>query len=148
MNRTRRHIVIAGVGLSVSLRLPAADGTTGDLATAIKAHTGGAPLREGRVRFEIDTLVENGNAVPLVVDVDSPMTPADHVKAIAVFNERNPQREVINVALGPRAGRARIGTRVRLATSQRLVAIARMSDGSYWSGGVDVIVTLAGCVES
>ena len=93
-------------------------------------------------------MVENGNAVPLVINVESPMTAADHVKTIAVFNERNPQREVINVALGPRAGRARIGTRVRLATSQRLVAIAQMSDGSFWSGGVDVIVTLAGCVES
>jgi sulfur-oxidizing protein SoxY len=148
MSPTRRDIVIAGIGLAVTLRLQAADGTTGDLATAIKAHTGGAPLRDGRVKFEIDTLVENGNAVPLVVNVDSPMTPADHVKAIAVFNERNPQREVINVVLGPRSGRARIGTRVRLATSQRLVAIAQMNDGSFWSGGVDVIVTLAGCVES
>ena len=148
MNKTRRDIVIGGIGLAVALRAPAADGTTGDLATAIKTHTGGAAVREGRVKLEIDTLVENGNAVPLVVDVESPMSASDHVKSIAVFNERNPQREVINVALGPRSGRSRIGTRVRLATSQRLVAIAQMNDGSFWSGGVDVIVTLAGCVES
>jgi sulfur-oxidizing protein SoxY len=148
MNATRREIVIAGIGMLATLRLQAADGTTGDLATAIRNHTGGATLRQGRIKFEIDTLVENGNAVPLAVSVDSPMTPGDHVKTIAVFNERNPQREVATFTLTPRSGRARVATRVRLATSQKLVAVAQMNDGSFWSAAVDVIVTLAGCVET
>ena len=146
MTATRRGLLAGAVAVALVPRPAAA--TPEAMAAAIRALTGGAALREGRVTLEIPSLVENGNAVPLVVNVESPMSAADHVKAIAVFNERNPQREVINVALGPRAGRARIGTRVRLATSQRLVAIAQMNDGSFWSGGVDVIVTLAGCVES
>jgi sulfur-oxidizing protein SoxY len=66
---------------------------------------------------------------------------------VAIFNERNPQREVANFFLGPRAGRAVVATRIRLATSQRLVAVAKMSDGSFWSHSVDVVVTLAACVE-
>ena len=92
-------------------------------------------------------LVENGNAVPLTVSVDSPMTASDHVKAIHIVNEKNPQPQVISVALGPRAGRARVSTRIKLADSQQVVAIAEMSDGSFWTASADVIVTLAACVE-
>jgi sulfur-oxidizing protein SoxY len=75
------------------------------------------------------------------------MTAADHVSAIAVFNERNPQRDVGTFTLGPRAGKAAVSTRIRLATSQKLVAIARMSNGTFWSHTVDVVVTLAACIE-
>jgi sulfur-oxidizing protein SoxY len=75
------------------------------------------------------------------------MSEADHVKAIAIFNESNPQRDVANFYLGPRAGRATVATRIRLATSQNLVAVAKMNDGSCWSQTVDVLVTLAACVE-
>ena len=79
--------------------------------------------------------------------VDSPMTPAARVQTIAIFNERNPQREVANFRLGPRAGSAAVSTRIRLATSQKLVAVAGLSDGTYWSHSVDVIVALAACIE-
>ena len=106
-----------------------------------------APLREGRVLLEIAELVENGNAVPVTVSVASPMTVADHVVALALFNERNPQRDVARFRLSARAGRAEVSTRIRLATSQRLVALARMSDGSVWQQSVDVVVTLAACIE-
>ena len=75
------------------------------------------------------------------------MTADDHVKAIHVFNEKNPQPNVISVQLGPRAGRATISTRIRLADTQKVIAIAEMSDGSFWSDKVDVIVTLAACLE-
>ncbi len=148
MSSTRRQPLVAGLGLSASVLVRAAEGTTGDLAAAIRAHTGNAAVREGRVKLEIDLLVENGNAVPLTVSVESPMTSADHVKSIVIFNERNPQREVANFMLGPRSGRARVSTRIRLATSQKLIAIAQMNDGSFWSHSVEVIVTLAGCVET
>ncbi len=117
------------------------------LASAVAGFTGGAPHTPGRVTIDIASLVDNGNTVPLSVSVDSPMTPADHVTAIAVFNERNPQREVIQATLGPLAGKAAIATRIRLATTQKLVAVARMSDGSCWSHTVDVVVTLAACIE-
>lgn len=115
---------------------------------AIAAFAAGAPLHDGRVRIEIAALVENGNTVPLAVAVDSPMTPADHVAAIGVYTQANPQPDVAVFHLSPRAGRARVATRIRLATSQQVAAVARMSDGSCWIARVDVVVTLAACVES
>lgn len=117
------------------------------LDAAIQAFTGGAPVRAGKVHVQIAPLVDNGNTVPLSVTVDHPMRPDDHVAAIAVFSERNPQHEVASFGLGPRNPAARVSTRIRLATSQKLVAVARLSDGSHWSGSVDVIVTLAACIE-
>jgi len=83
----------------------------------------------------------------MTVSVDSPMTEADHVKAIHVFNEKNPQPNVLSIRLGPRAGKAAISSRIRLADSQTVTAIAEMSDGSFWSDEADVVVTLAACVE-
>ena len=92
-------------------------------------------------------LVENGNTVPMTVSVDHPMTPEDHVKSIHVFNEKNPQPNIANFYLGPHTGRAQVSTRIRLADSQKVVAIAQLSDGSFWSASVDVVVTLAACTE-
>jgi sulfur-oxidizing protein SoxY len=152
MNHTRRKIIHAGTGLAVfgwARAVSAAEGGVEiALALAIKQYVGDAVVRTGKVRLDVAELVENGNTVPLSVAVESPMTATDHVKSIAVFNERNPQRDVIRFALGPRSGRALVATRIRLATSQKLVAIAQLSDGSYWSHTADVIVTLAACVES
>ena len=145
---TRRQLLIRSVGAAGALWLRPAGAAADDLAAAIAAFAGGAPVRAGRVRLDIAPLVENGNVVPIGVSVDSPMTESDHVSAVAVFNERNPQRDVAVFHLGPRAGRATVATRIRLATSQQLVAVAKLSDGSCWSHSVDVIVTLAACVES
>ncbi len=92
-------------------------------------------------------LSENGNTVPLTVSVESPMTAADYVKAIHVFTELNPQPDVVSFRLGPRAGRARVATRIRLATTQTVVAVSELSDGSFWSDTVAVVVTLAACLE-
>jgi len=85
--------------------------------------------------------------VPLSVAVENPMTPLDHVKAIHVFTEKNPLPEVVSVYLGPRAGRARMSTRVRLADTQTVLAIAQLSDGSFWSDSAEVVVTLSACLE-
>jgi sulfur-oxidizing protein SoxY len=104
-------------------------------------------VRSGKVRLEIPPLVENGNTVPMTVSVESPMTANDHVKSIHVFNEKNPQPNIGNYYLGPNAGRAQVSTRIRLADSQKVVAIARLSDDTFWSAGVDIIVTLAACTE-
>ena len=122
--------------------------STETLEQAIAAYTGGAAPKRGRVKLDIAPLVENGNTVPITVSVESPMSESDHVAAITVLNEKNPQREVITCRLGPRAGRAVVSSRIRLATSQTLVAIAQMNDGSFWSDRVDVIVTLAACIET
>ena len=117
------------------------------LDEAIRSFTGGAAVREGRVKFEISPLVENGNAVPVSVEVDSPMTPTDHVRRIALFNEKNPQADIVVFHLSPRSGRARVATRIRLAASQTVVALAETSDGAFWSAQAKVIVTLAACIE-
>lgn len=145
----RRTLLSGGAGLLALALLPPASATPDQMAAAIAAFTGGvAPVpMPDRVTFEIAQLVDNGNAVPVTVSVASPMTAADHVSAIALFNERNPQTDIAVFRFGPRAGKASVSTRIRLSTSQRLVAVARMSDGSYCSRAVDVIVTLAACIE-
>ena len=146
---TRRAVLHGALGLGASIVIrPAAGAAAPSLEGAIRVFAGEAPVRVGRVLLDVAPLVENGNAVPVTVSVESPMSAADHVRRIAVFNELNPQRDVAVFTLGPRAGRARVATRLRLATSQRLVAVAQMSDGTYWQHAVDVIVTLAACVES
>jgi sulfur-oxidizing protein SoxY len=108
---------------------------------------GDARINSGKVKLDIPPLVENGNTVPCTVTVQSPMTVADHVKAIHIFTEKNPQPYVISVALGPRAGHASFSTRMRLRDSQTVLAVAEMSDGSFWSGRASVIVTISACLE-
>jgi sulfur-oxidizing protein SoxY len=129
----------------VSLRPVAA--TPDTMAAAIRTVVGTATVQPGKVKLEVPPLVENGNTVPMNVSVTSPMTPNDYVKSIHVFNEKNPQPNVGNFYLGPRAGRAQISTRIRLADSQKIIAIARLSDGSFWSASAEVVVTLAACTE-
>jgi sulfur-oxidizing protein SoxY len=114
---------------------------------AVRKVTGGAPVRAGKVKLELPPLIDNGNTVPLAVSVESPMTEAEHVRAIHVFTEKNPQPYVISAYLGPRAGRARIATRARIADTQNVTAIAQLSDGSFWSDRVHVVVTLSACLE-
>ncbi|MBA3597093.1 MAG: SoxY-related AACIE arm protein [Methylibium sp.] len=143
----RRGLLAAGLALVPMIWVRQASANKAELDAAVRAFAGAATVQPGRVQLEIAPLVENGNAVPVTVRVESPMSAADHVQRIALFNERNPQREVASFLLGPRAGRAEVSTRIRLATSQQLVALAQMSDGSVWSHRVDVLVTLAACIE-
>ena len=117
------------------------------LEEAVRKVVGNTPARPGRVKLDLPPLIENGNSVPLTVSVDSPMTTADHVRAIHVFTEKNPQPNVISAWLGPRAGRARLSTRARIADTGIVTAVAQMSDGSFWSDSVQVVVTLSACLE-
>jgi sulfur-oxidizing protein SoxY len=142
-----RRAFLAGAALLTMLPLSAARATPDAMAAAIKEVVGEGTIREGKVKLDLPPLVENGNVVPLTVSVESPMTPADHVKAIHVFNEKNPQPHVFSARLGPRNGKAVIATRIKLADSQKIVAIAETSSGEFWSASADVIVTLAACVE-
>ncbi len=169
----RRHLLAAGMLLAVSVRPVRAQGTgatgqvsgqlngqlsdrltdipsdrlTDGLRQLVRRWSGDVLPRAGRIELEIAPLVENGNAVPITVRVDSPMTATEHVREIVVFNERNPQPEVLRCVLSPASGRAEVSARIRLATTQHLVALARMSDGSVWQHTVEVIVTLAACLE-
>jgi sulfur-oxidizing protein SoxY len=137
----------AALGAVPIVMVRPAEATPEMLATAIRNVVGAAVVRTGKVKLDVPPLVENGNTVPMTVSVSSPMTPDDYVKSIHVFNEKNPQPNIGNFYLGPRAGRAQVSARIRLADSQKIVAIARLSDDTFWSASIDVVVTLAACTE-
>ena len=139
--------IAAGVGLGAVITVRPARATPAETQEAIRKVVGSARVTPGKVKLEIPPLIENGNTVPMTISVESPMTEADHVKAIHVFTEKNPQPHVVAFHLGPRAGRARVATRIRLANSQTVVAICELSNGAFWSDSAEVVVTLAACLE-
>jgi sulfur-oxidizing protein SoxY len=151
--QTRRDLLIgaasvaAGIGIVTVLPVSEASATPASMDAAIKKVVGSAALRKGKVTLNLPPIVENGNSVSVDISVESPMTPDNYVKAIHVFNEKNPLPNVISAQLGPRAGAAKVSTRMRLADSQRVMAVAQLSDGTFWSDEVDVIVTIAACLE-
>lgn len=146
MTVTRRTFVLSAATASV---LPAlnAFASVDDATQAVDKILGGQTAKIGRVTLEIPPLVENGNLVTMKVAVQSPMTAADYVRAIHIVAEGNPLPNVVSFFLSPRAGRAAITTRIRLGDSQRVRAIAQMSDGSFWQGDAATLVTLAACTE-
>jgi sulfur-oxidizing protein SoxY len=137
---------LAGSAALAQLAARPAQATPATMQDAVRKVIGETPITKGKVKLDVPPLVENGNSVPCTVSVDSPMTATDYVKAIYIFNEKNPQPNIISVQLGARAGRAGFSTRIRLADSQTVTAIAEMSDGSCWSDDIYVIVTLAACI--
>ncbi len=142
--------VAAGAGLPALATPPARaqiQSNPAQLGMAIRKVAGSAEVKTGKVKLEVPPLSENGNSVTMTVTVDSPMTPKDYVKAIHVLSEKNPQPNVISVTLGPRAGSPTIQTRIRLADSQDIVAIAELSDGTFWQDSGNVIITLGACLE-
>jgi sulfur-oxidizing protein SoxY len=114
---------------------------------AIAKIVGSNTIRDGRVKLVIPPLVESGNLVVLKLSVESPMTANNYVKAVHVIAEGNPLPNIFAAYFTPRSGRAELTTRVRLADSQRVWAIAQMSDGSFWQGYADTLVTLSACTE-
>jgi sulfur-oxidizing protein SoxY len=139
---------MVGAGVAATIRIEPARATPASMREAIRKLVGEAAVNTGKVHIDVPVLVDNGNTVPLAIEVESPMTPADHVKAIHVFNEKNPLPNVISAYFGPKSGRARMATRFRLADTQTVVVIAELSDGSFWSTSADVVVTLQACLET
>ena len=139
--------VVAGMGLASAVAVKPVRATPVEMQEAIRKVVGSARVNTGKVKLELPPLVENGNAAPLAVSIESPMTEADHVRVIHVFTEKNPQPNVASFHLGPRAGRASVATRIRLADTQTVVAICELSDGSFWSASAGIVVTLAACLE-
>ncbi|MGT2504528.1 SoxY-related AACIE arm protein [Bradyrhizobium guangxiense] len=152
MPTTRRQFLHLAGGVTAAGTLPIVSlrplqATPAMLTTAIRNVVGEAQIRTGRVKLDIPPLVENGNTVPMTVSVSSPMTADDHVKSIHVFNEKNPQPNIGNFYLTPSSGRAQVSTRIRLADTQKVVAIARLSDDTFWQIAAEIVVTLAACTE-
>jgi sulfur-oxidizing protein SoxY len=150
---TRRRFLAGGgaalgaLGIASTVTLRPAAATPASMAKAIRDVVGEAPVTPGKVKLDLPPITENGNTVPLTIAVESPMTAGNHVKRIHIFNEKNPLPQVATFHLGPRSGRAIVSTRIRLADTQTIVAIAEFSDGSFWSASADTVVTIAACTE-
>ncbi len=147
---TRREVLMAvgGGGLVVAgmalvPRAALADAAAVD--AAIMERIGSAKPITGRISIELPQIAENGNTVPLSIEVASPMTEADYVKAVHVFAEKNPRPNVASFHFTPRSGKARVSTRMRLLKTQNVVAVAQMSDGSVYMAKTQVKVTIGGC---
>jgi sulfur-oxidizing protein SoxY len=142
----KRREFLAGV--AGSLALPgAALAQVDPLDPSVRAVTNGAPVKQGKVTVVLPQLADNGNSVPIRITVDSPMTAAEHVTSIHLYSEKNPVRNMANFYLGPRAGKAEINSRVRLAGSQKVTAVAKLSDGTFWSDTASIVVTLSACLD-
>jgi sulfur-oxidizing protein SoxY len=140
-----RRKLLAGAGALLLAR--AAGATPETMAAAIQAFTGGVQPTPGKLALDVAPLVDNGNTVPITIDASAAESPGVRATELALFNQRNPETEVVLFTLGKHAAKAQVSTRIRLANSQTLVAVARLSDGSYCSAAADVIVTLAACIE-
>lgn len=135
---------VAGAATSV-VGLRSASATPEALVAALKETFGDAPMQSGKVKLEIAQLAEDGNIVPVTLSVDSPMTAQDHVKTLYIFSEKNPLPRIVEIHLGPENGKAKVSTRIRLAESQIVLAVARLSDGSLWTARAPVEVTIQAC---
>jgi sulfur-oxidizing protein SoxY len=145
--QSRRGFLAATAGAGLAFVVRPAKATPTSMAVAIRNVVGDAKPQQGKVKLNLPPLVENGNTVAVGVSVESPMTPENHVKAIHLFADKNPLPNVISATFGPRAGKAEVSTRMRLADTQTVVAICEMSDGSFWSDSVDVVITFGACLE-
>jgi len=141
---TRRQAV---VGLGAIAAMPALPASASPQAARewLLARSGGKPAQPGRIAIEAPEVAENGNAVALSVSVQSPMSPADHVTDLWIAADGNPNPGVLSVAFGPDSGKAAVQCRIRLAQSQSVHAVARLSDGSLWSARREIKVTAGGC---
>jgi sulfur-oxidizing protein SoxY len=146
----RRHFLslVAGTAAAALAARDLHAASADPFAPLVAKLTGGAPLTEGRVKLEMPRLADNGHSVPLRIVVASPMTAADHVRSITLLSGRNPRPLMATFHLGQRAGRPEVATRVRLNGTQRVLAVAQLSDGSFWSGSAEVEVTESACLDA
>jgi sulfur-oxidizing protein SoxY len=112
---------------------------------ALAKLTGGRAVKKGRVKLKLPPIAENGNTVPMTISVDSPMTAGDYVKAIHVLADGNPTPDVASFFFTPASGKAQVTTRIRMAKTQNIIAVAEMSNGSLYQGSKNVKVTIGGC---
>jgi sulfur-oxidizing protein SoxY len=146
-----RALAAAG-SLSLAPTLTRAEAETGPPILSLQQMTaalvGSAPLRQLGVRLDLPALADNGHVVPLRVSVDSPMTAAEHVTRIWLLSPRNPVTRMAVFHLGPWSGRAEVATRVRLAGTQSVVALARLSNGEFRYAQTEVVVTESACLDA
>jgi sulfur-oxidizing protein SoxY len=115
------------------------------VAAEIKKLYGDKPMGQGKIKLDVPEIAENGLVVPVNVEIDSPMTETDYVKAVHLFADGNPQPGIVTYRFTPACGKAAAATRMRLAQTQDIVCVAEMSDGSLYSTKANVKVTIGGC---
>lgn len=147
---TRRD-VLAGIGVGalavtsvMLIARPVAAGTK-EADAAIKKIIGGRKAKSGRITLEVPQIAENGNTVPVGLNVDSPMTKTDYVKTVHIFADANPNPDVAAFHFTPRSGKAYVSTRMRMLKTQNVIAIAEMSNGDIYMAKNEVKVTIGGC---
>ena len=149
MKITRRQALGLGAGAAAlavtGFQSNIAYASTESVDAAIKAFAGGAELMEGKIDLTTPEIAENGNTVPIAVSVDSPMTADDYVQSVAIYADGNPNPEVITFNFTSASGVAAARTRIRLAKTQNVVAVAKMSNGSVVMAKNQVKVTIGGC---
>ena len=143
---SRRQVMAVGAGAAASAALGIVPAHAANNAQdLIKAFTGGKQATEGKVKLDLPEIAENGNTVPMTVTVDSPMTEASHVTVVLVVANENPRSGVVTFRFSPASGVAEANTRIRLAATQDVIAVARMNDGSFYMASKQVKVTIGGC---
>jgi sulfur-oxidizing protein SoxY len=142
----RRRVLTISVGAVAAAGLGIAPArAANDAADLINKFTGGKKPAEGKVGFDLPEIAENGNTVPMTVTVDSPMTEASHVTDVLVVADGNPRGGIATFRFSPLSGAAEANTRIRLATTQNITAVAKMNDGSFYMASKQVKVTIGGC---
>ena len=143
MNFTRRETLAVGAGAALAAALPGVVYAAGE--AEIEAFTGGASVGAGGVTLTAPEIAENGNTVPIQVAVESPMTADDHVAEVLIVADGNPRPDVAVFKFTEMSGEAQASTRIRLAKTQNVIAVAKMSDGSFFMAKNPVKVTIGGC---
>ena len=143
---SRRQVLAGSAGvLAVATFGVAPARAANNAQDLIKAFTGGKPAPEGKVKFDLPEIAENGNTVPMTVSVESPMTEQSYVSEVLIVGDGNPNGGLVTFHFTPQSGVAEANTRTRLATTQNIIAVAKMNDGSFVMASKQVKVTIGGC---
>ena len=147
VNRRRALLLFASLSPLAGRAFAQANAHVSTTDPLVFSFTKGAPVMPGRVRLDLPAIADTGFSVPMSVSVESAMSETEYVRTILVLADRNPVRDVCWFYLGPRAGKAEVASRIRLNGSQRVVALAQLSDGTFWSAARQVEVREAACTE-
>jgi sulfur-oxidizing protein SoxY len=141
----RRQVLAAGAGALTAATSIAPAYAANDAADLIKTFTGGKAVTEGKVKLDLPEIAENGNTVPMTVSVESAMTDQAYCSDVLVVADGNPRGGVVTFHFSPASGVAEANTRIRLAETQSIRAVAKMNDGSFYMAVKQVKVTIGGC---
>lgn len=148
MDKGRRRALSSSAALAAAAFFGASGrsfATVEEVQQAIAEFGGGIEATRGALKLTMPEVAENGHSVPLSVMVDSPMTENDYVESIMILAENNPYARIATFHFTPASGVAKVSARMRLAETQNVVAVARLSDGSLLKDTKSIRVVIGGC---